>query len=121
MYCTYPREISIENFSFFLEKLENLYQKDSPKHLVIRSSLQMFIQRFKKFPDLKQRMKLFILSDDWERDGQFFATVIECIIFRYFIIKIFSSAVYLQRMRDFCVFRYFKRESSSADKNIENS
>lgn len=79
MYCTYPREVSIENFSIYLEKLKNLYQKDGPKHLVIRSSLQMFIQRLKKFPNLKQRMKLFILSDDWKRDGQFIATVIEYI------------------------------------------
>lgn len=67
----FPREISIEN----LGKLEKLYSRDWPKHVAIISSFQTFVKQFMKFPELKDRFKLFALSDEWENDGAFLATV----------------------------------------------
>lgn len=98
MYFDYPREVSSKNLGYFLEKLEKLYQKDWPKHFVIRSSLQMFIQRFRRFPNLTQRMKLFILSDDWENDGKFIATVNEDNLSVVFHSQVIFYTVYLHRI-----------------------
>lgn len=65
------REISLDS----LEKLLKVYLNDWPKHIVIHSTLLTFVQRFKEFPDLKERFKVFSLSDDWENDGAFLASV----------------------------------------------
>lgn len=117
MYCDYPREIDSENFWFFLEKLEKLYRKDWPKHLVIRSSLQMFIHRFKKMPELMQRMKLFILSDNWENDGQFFVAVSEEKFSAIFYNKFFHT-VYLHRVWNIRVFWCFEWESRKVEESL---
>lgn len=98
MYFDYPREVSSKTLGYFLEKLEKLYQKDWPKHFVMRSSLQMFIQRFRRFPNLTQRMKLFILSDDWENDGKFIATVNEDNLSVVFHSQVIFYTVYLHRI-----------------------
>lgn len=64
-------ELSLNN----LGKLVEIYRKDWPKHIVILSTLNTFAKQFKLFPELKERMKLFALSDDWEIDGRIYATV----------------------------------------------
>lgn len=58
-----------------LRKLESAYRRNLPKHIVIHSTIKLFIARFKKFPELVDRFKLLALSDNWENDGSFFATV----------------------------------------------
>lgn len=58
-----------------LDKLSQAYTKNWPKHIIIHSTLQLFIKQLSKFPELGQRLKLFALSDDWENDGFFYATV----------------------------------------------
>lgn len=64
-------EIPLEN----LQKLGEIYKKDWPKFIVVYSSIQTFIQRFQEFPGLKEKVKLFVLSENWENDGAFFLTV----------------------------------------------
>lgn len=64
-------DISLDN----LERLEEIYKVDWPKHIVIHSSLRTFTKQFQIFPELKQRMKLFVFSEDWKSDGAFLATV----------------------------------------------
>lgn len=64
-------ELSLDN----LGKLVEIYRKDWPKHIVILSTLNTFSKQFKLFPELKKRMKLFALSEDWEINGGIYATV----------------------------------------------
>lgn len=73
MCSNFPRELSIESLQTFMK----VYLNDWPKHIVIHSTLSTFIQRFKEFPELKERFKIFALSDDWESDGSFYASVSE--------------------------------------------
>lgn len=65
------REIPLKS----LEKLTKVYLHHWPKHIVIHSTLLTFIQRFDVFPELKKYFKIFALSDDWENDGAFCASV----------------------------------------------
>lgn len=58
-----------------LDKLSQVYTKNWPKHIIIHSTLQLFIKQLQKFPELEQRLKFFALSSDWENDGLFYATV----------------------------------------------
>lgn len=58
-----------------LEKLRDIYEANCSKHVVIFSTIQTFLKRFQKFPELVERFQLFALSNDWEHDGAFFATV----------------------------------------------
>lgn len=66
-----PYEISIGS----LKKLEDVYVENLPKHIVTHSTIRLFIKRFGEFPQLRERFRLLALSDDWESDGAFFATV----------------------------------------------
>lgn len=68
---SFPRGISIENIG----KLEKLYSRDWPKHAAITLTFHTFMKQFVKFPELEERFKLFALSDEWENDGAFLATV----------------------------------------------
>lgn len=67
----FPREVSVEN----LESLENLFKINWPKHVVMFASIQTFVKRFKLFPELKEKVKIIALSDNWKNDGSFFITV----------------------------------------------
>lgn len=58
-----------------LDKLSQVYTKNWPKHIIIHSTLQLFIKQLRKFPELEKRLKLFALSNDWENDGFFYSTV----------------------------------------------
>ena len=65
------REISLEN----LEALSKIYKLNWPRHIVIYSTLQTFLKRLEKTPDLKTLLKLYVLSDDWQKTGDFVAIV----------------------------------------------
>lgn len=61
-----------------LEKLQNIFESsDGAKHIVIILTIKSFVQRFKSFPELKEKVKLFALSETWEDDGSFLMTVRE--------------------------------------------
>lgn len=68
------KEISFDN----LQKFENIFSVDKEKHVVILLTIKTFIYRFELFPELKNKAKLFALTDDWENDGIFFMTVSQC-------------------------------------------
>jgi hypothetical protein len=65
------REIPFES----LETLQSLFARDFSKHFVILNTFKMLLRRVEKFPEIKQQLKIFALSDKWEHDGAFFATV----------------------------------------------
>lgn len=66
------KEISLENLS----KFEEIFiDAGYEKHVVIILTIRNFIERFNKFPELKNRAKLFALDDEWEKEGIFFMTV----------------------------------------------
>lgn len=67
----FPCEVSIDN----LEKLGVIFKVDWPKHVVMFSTIQTFVKRFEIFPELKEKVKIFALSENWENDGSFFITV----------------------------------------------
>lgn len=65
------REITLDN----LEKFQNIFEfANSIKHVVIILTIKSFIQRFKSFPELKQKAKLFVFSEFWEIHEIFFMT-----------------------------------------------
>lgn len=64
-------EIPVES----LKKLAEIYEENLPKHIVIFSTIQLFIRRLEKYPDLVERFQLFALSDNWMNDGAFLAIV----------------------------------------------
>lgn len=67
----FPREVPIEN----IENLSEIFTVNWPKHVVIHSTIQTFIKRFKIFPELKEKVKIFALSEKWRNDGSFYLTV----------------------------------------------
>lgn len=66
-----PREIPLESG----EILQKLYSRDWPKHILISNSFRLLLKQIKKFPELKCRLKIFALSEDWQSDGAFYAIV----------------------------------------------
>lgn len=68
------KEIALEN----LESFVNIFSVDREKHVVILLTIKTFIYRFNKYPELRNRTKLFALTSDWENDGNFFMTVSCC-------------------------------------------
>ncbi|XP_070489891.1 uncharacterized protein [Chironomus tepperi] len=62
------KEISLDN----LQKFEDIFNEDREKHMVILLTIKTFVYRFEKFPELRNKAKLFALSDDWMNDGYFF-------------------------------------------------
>jgi hypothetical protein len=71
MFAEFPREVPIEK----LEALGDLFKVNWPKHIVVYSSIQSFVRRFKLFPELKEKLKIFALSPSYETKGDFFITV----------------------------------------------
>jgi hypothetical protein len=71
MLTKFPCEVSLEN----LETLGELFKVNWPKHVVIYSSIQLFVRRFKLFPELKEKVKIIALTPTFKTDGKFFITV----------------------------------------------
>lgn len=67
----FPCEVSVEN----LEKIGEIFKVDWPKHVVIHQTIKMFLNRFENFPDLKEKLTIFALSESWDKDGSVFITV----------------------------------------------
>lgn len=67
----FPREVPIED----LESLGDLYKVNWPKHVVMYSSIKVFVKRFELHPELKEKVKIFALTANWKIDGSFFITV----------------------------------------------
>ena len=67
----FPYEVSVDN----LESLSGIFKVNWPKHVVMFSTIQTFVKRFKLFPELKEKVKIFVLSKNWKTDGSFFITV----------------------------------------------
>lgn len=65
------KEISLEN----LQKFKQRFKVDHVKHVAILLTIDTFIYRFEKFPELRDKAKIFAATDDWENDGNFFMTV----------------------------------------------
>ncbi|CRK88091.1 CLUMA_CG001876, isoform A [Clunio marinus] len=63
------REIAVKN----IEVLKDIYQGKSHEHSGTFSIFSALLSRFRKFPELQNCLKLYVLSDDWKRDGAFVA------------------------------------------------
>lgn len=64
-------EIPLDNLPLF----EETFSVDKEKHFVILLTIKTFLQRFEIYPELKNRAKLYALSNEWKNDGIFFMTV----------------------------------------------
>lgn len=61
-----------------MNKLLKIYQVNWPKFVVIYSAIESFIRRAETFPELKERLKIYSLSDaSWTKDGTF-AMIVSC-------------------------------------------
>lgn len=103
----YLREISLEN----LETLQEIYLQEWPKHIVIWSTFHLLRQRLEQFPKLKEKLKLFSLSPNWQIDGEFLMTVSATHVTREPSWLNLISLVWLQQGGKFCLLRLTQRFS----------
>lgn len=54
-----------------LAELRNLYKTDWPLHISTHSTIQLFIDRFAKFPRWIDKVTFLSLRDDWRTCGAF--------------------------------------------------
>lgn len=59
--------ISVEN----LPDLRDIYKIDWPLHIATHSTLQVFIDRFAKFPEWIKKVQFLSLNDVWRSSGAF--------------------------------------------------
>lgn len=62
------KKLEIKN----LRNLKELYEINYPKHLNTTSTIQVFIERFERFPQYSERVEFFVNDDDsWKSNGVF--------------------------------------------------
>lgn len=54
-----------------LDHLRDIYKIAYPSHIVTCSTIQLFIDRFKKHPEWIERVSFLSLNDDWIKNGTF--------------------------------------------------
>lgn len=67
----YPRETYFEN----LDSLSEIFKLNWPKHVVMFSVLKTFHKRMENFPELREKVKIYALSENWKTDGSFILNV----------------------------------------------